>query len=116
MRGHPLVYRGNPLRLKRPGTPGFASFCFPSGCAWAPFKDPPFSGLGLLQVRIRHPGGSRCKSGRKSGIRARRETVPRPPQLHRTAANPGKSGHLSRRCNARAREARNFAVAAPAGS
>ena len=31
--------------------------------------------------------------------------MPRPPQLHRTAANPGKSGHLSRRCNARAREA-----------
>ena len=57
------------------------------------------SGSGILAALAANPAGN-------PGIRARRETVPRPPQLHKTAANPGKSGYLSRRCNARAREAR----------
>ena len=48
------------------------------------------SGSGILAALAANPAGN-------PGIRARRKTVPRPPQLHETAANPGKSGHLSRR-------------------
>ena len=58
------------------------------------------SGSGILAALAANPAGN-------PGIRARRETVPRPPQLHEAAANPGKSGHLSRRCNAREATALN---------